>query len=162
MKEELAALDRRSRLKKGGFASPRIVDGKNYVIKSTLVAGDFQIDSWLSNIGLTQLCEWDALMFLSRHGTSLASAGQIALLLGYSRTEVGKALDNLVALKLVERSRASQGARLYRLAVTETDPDLLKLMNLSKNRSGRLEVAKRLRERARQVQSPSGAGLHLA
>ena len=126
---------------------------------------DLRVDGWLKIVKISQLSEWDVLVFLYRHGTSLASAGQIALLVGSSRIAVGKALDSLGALGFVQRSRSSQGVRLYRFAVPvnpKYQQSMEQLLNLSEKRSGRLIVARILRACARSMQSPARAGLHLA
>lgn len=126
---------------------------------------DRRVDGWLELVRISLLSEWDVLVFLYRHGTSLATAGQIGLLLGYGSVTVGKALDRLGSLGLVERSRSSQGVRLYRFAVPMNSTcrqSMEQLLDLSENRSGRLIMARRLRERARSKQPHASAGLHLA
>jgi hypothetical protein len=123
---------------------------------------DLRVNGWLEIVRIAQLGEWDVLVFLYRHGTSLASAEQIALLLGYGKRVVGKALDSLVTLGLVQRSRSSQGVRLYRFSVP-VDPtcrqSVAQLLKLSEKRSGRLIVARSL---GRRPQSPVRSVLHLA
>jgi DNA-binding transcriptional ArsR family regulator len=125
---------------------------------------NLEVDGWLEIVRISQLSEWDVLVFLRRHGTSLASAAHIALLLGYDRSVVGKALDSLEGLGLAERSRSSRGVRFYRFAAP-ADPacrqSIEHLMKLSEKRSGRLVVAGSLSKRERSVQS-ARAGLHLA
>jgi predicted transcriptional regulator len=128
-------------------------------------AFDLQVGSWLEEIGISQLSEWDVLIFLCRHGTSLASAGQIALLLGYSKSIVGKSLDRLGALGLVQRSRSSQGVRLYHFAIPVNSTharNVEELLKVSEKRSGRLVVARSLKKRERPMEGPPRAGLHLA
>jgi MarR family protein len=106
------------------------------------------IQSCLESMGIFQLVEWDVLAFVHRHGTSLASAPQIAHLIGHDSTLVGSALDRLEQEKLIERSRTSQGVCLYRI------PDsmdagyrrsLQQLVSLSEARAGRLLLTKRLK-----------------
>jgi hypothetical protein len=124
-----------------------------------------KIDACLDHIPVSLLSEWDVLVFLYRHGTSLASASQIALLVGYGRSQVGKALDGLVAAGFIQRSRSSQGARLYRFALP-IDPayrqNMEQLLELSETRGGRLILSGRLRERARHLKNTARTGLHLA
>src|ERR1700726_677882 len=74
-----------------------------------------QVEGWLKTLGLESLCQWDVLVFLYRHQSSLVSAEHIALFLGYATAEVIAALDNLESSGLMERSRVSQGVRLYQL-----------------------------------------------
>jgi DNA-binding MarR family transcriptional regulator len=117
---------------------------------------DLRVHGRLEIVRISQLCEWNVLTFLHRHGTSLASAEQIALLLGYSRSAIGEALDHLVTLRLVHRSRSSQGVSLYRL-VTPLDSafqqGIEEVLKLLEKRSGRLPVARSLRERAQPMLS---------
>jgi len=75
---------------------------------------DLQVEKWLETLGIESLCQWDVLVFLYRHPISLFGAEYLACLLGYASGPVVAALD---ALRLVERSRVSQGVRLYRLTV---------------------------------------------
>jgi hypothetical protein len=124
-----------------------------------------RLDTCLESVGISLLSEWDVLFFLYRHGTSLASAGQISQLLGYGKSAVGEALDDLVNLQLVQRSRSSQGVRLYRFAapVSAAPRETLEhLFGLSENRSGRLLIAKALRERTPRMGPLERVGLHLA
>src|SRR5450631_4254074 len=90
----------------------------------------------LHNLGVTLMSEWDALAFLYRHAASLATAAQLAQLIGYENTEIGAALQKLEALGLIQRSRASQGIRLYQFS-SPPEPSrqssLLALMSLAQN-----------------------------
>src|SRR6266581_6479138 len=62
------------------------------------------------------------LVFLYLHQTSLVSAEHIARLLGYATGEVAAALEHLESLGFVERSRVSQGARLYQFTARAHTP----------------------------------------
>lgn len=101
----------------------------------------------LETLGFSLLSEWDVLAFLYRHGTSLTSAAQMAHLLGDNKAAVGAALDRLESLGLIQRSRGSQGVRLYRISVP-ADPlrysCFIELMNLAEKREGRLLLLKHL------------------
>jgi hypothetical protein len=116
---------------------------------------DLLVEVWLESLDLSRLADWDVLVFLYRHRASLASAEQIARLLGYTSAVVGDALDRLESLGLVQRSRASQGVRLYQFLVsTPPPPDgFQQLMSLAENRNGRLLLAKKLRQRASRQQA---------
>ena len=46
---------------------------------------DADIDGWLHTLGITSLCQWDVLLFLYRHQTSLVGADSIARFLGYAK-----------------------------------------------------------------------------
>jgi hypothetical protein len=108
---------------------------------------DLPVREHLKNLGVSTLSEWDVLTFLHRHGTSLTSAAEIALLLGGNKAGVSAALDRLASLGLIQRSRGSQGVRLYRISVP-ADPALyscfMELMSLAENRDGRLLLLKHL------------------
>ena len=117
---------------------------------------------WLETLDLSLLADWDVLVFLYRHRASLASAEQIARLLGYTGTVVGDALDRLESLGLVQRSRASQGVRLLFLVSTPPPLDgFQQLMSLAENRNGRLLLAKKLRQRASRQQARDRDSLQL-
>jgi DNA-binding MarR family transcriptional regulator len=109
---------------------------------------DLQVEGWLKTLGIESLCQWDVLVFLYRHQSSLVSAEHIARFLGYATAEVVAALDSLESSGLVERSRVSQGVRLYQLAAPP-DPalrDALKqLMTFAYSRIARLLLARKLR-----------------
>ncbi len=91
--------------------------------------------------------EWDVLEFLYRHDTSLTSAAEIAHLLGDNKAAVSAALDRLESLGLIQRSRGSEGVRLYRISAS-TEParysGFIELMNLAEKREGRLLLLKHL------------------
>jgi DNA-binding MarR family transcriptional regulator len=74
---------------------------------------DIQVEGWLKTLGIESLCQWDMLVFLYRHPSILVSTEDITSFLGYATAEVVAALDSLECSGLVERSRASQGVRLY-------------------------------------------------
>ena len=107
-----------------------------------------QIESWLKTLGIESLCQWDVLVFLYRHSISLVGAEYLACLLGYASGPVVAALDDLDSLRLVERSRVSQGVRLYRFTVP-ADPQRgdasERLFALANSRAGRVVLSKKLR-----------------
>jgi MarR family len=111
---------------------------------------DFQIQECLTSLGISSPVEWDVLAFVYRHQASLANADQIARMLGYPRTVVGDALDHLDSLKLIRRSRASQGVRLYQFVSSEPDPPshscFQQLIKLAENPAGRWLLIKKLRQ----------------
>jgi hypothetical protein len=109
---------------------------------------DAEIDGWLKTLGITSLCQWDVLVFLHRHQTSLLGADFIARLLGYASGTVVAALDVLEFLGLVERSRVSQIVRLYKFTVPSDPPRgdaLARLLALGSDRGGRVRLSKSLR-----------------
>jgi DNA-binding MarR family transcriptional regulator len=109
---------------------------------------DLQVEGWLKTLGIESLCQWDVLVFLYRHQSSLVSAEHIARFLGYATAEVVAALDSLESSGLVERSRVSQGVRLYQLTVP-ADPTrrdaLERLTTLADSHTVRLLLAPRRR-----------------
>jgi hypothetical protein len=120
----------------------------------------------LNTLGIAHLAEWDVLAFIYGHGASLASAEKIAALLGYSKPDVGSALDSLTAKGLVERSRNSHGVRLYRFVGAGSNDSLRlaleELMKIAEDRRGRLLLAGQLRPTARGENVRERGGLHLA
>jgi DNA-binding MarR family transcriptional regulator len=114
------------------------------------VLSDALVQECLESLGLSLLGDWDVLVFLYRHQASLASAEQIARLLGHSSKAVGSALDRLESQKLVQRSRSSQGVRLYQFMLPKGQGTLEscfgQLIDLADSRSGRLVLMKHLRQ----------------
>ena len=112
------------------------------------------------------VAEWDVLAFLSEHGTTLASAEQIARLLGHSRVTVGCALDLLTGSGLVQRSRSSNGVRLYRFSTLIASDSLRfslnELMKAAKDRKGRLLLIHYLQQISTKKALRERSGLHLA
>jgi len=109
---------------------------------------DLQIEGWLQTLGIDSLCQWDLLVFLYGHQASLVSAEHIARLLGYPTGDVVTALKTLESLGLVERSRVSQGVRLYQFTGRADPPrgDALdRLKTFAESRAVRLPLAKKLR-----------------
>ena len=109
---------------------------------------DAEIDGWLNTLGITSLSQWDVLVFLYRHQSSLVGSDFIARLLGYASDPVVAALEVLEILGFVERSRVSQIVRLYQFN-TPPDPRLRDawagLLPLVDHRVGRVRLAKHLR-----------------
>src|SRR5205823_11253055 len=127
-------------------------------------SAEADVEGWLKTLGIESLCQWDLLVFLYRHPTSLVGAEDLARLLGYAPGAVSAALEVLESLGLVKRSRPSQGVRLYQFTVPSEPPRseaLGRLLALAGHpRVGRLRVAKQLRqgkrptEKGPQVVSP--------
>ena len=121
----------------------------------------------LITLGIEHLAEWDVLSFIHSHGASLCTAEKISSLVGYSRLEVGSALESLTAKGLVERSRNSRGVRLYRFIGAGPNDSLQlaleELLKIAEDRQGRLLLSKHLlRRNARGEDSRERGGLHLA
>jgi MarR family len=110
----------------------------------------FFVHDGLQTLGVSLLIEWDALVFVYRHGTSLASAAQIAHFIGYDQATTGAALDRLESLGLIRRlcGSDSQGMLLYHVSIP-TDPSrhscLMELLRLTEERTGRLAMLSHLR-----------------
>jgi len=109
---------------------------------------NLQVEGWLKTLGIESLCQWDVLVFLDRHQSSLLSADRIALFLSYANAEVVAALDSVESSGLMERSRISQGVRLYQLTAP-ADPKrrdaLERLMTFVGSHTVRLLLGRRLR-----------------
>ena len=109
---------------------------------------DTEIAGWLSTLGVTSLCQWDVLVFLYRHQTTLLGAADLARLLGYASDTIVVSLDVLESWELVARSRISQGARLYQFHIPPGSPRsevFARLQTLAADRVGRLRVVRQLR-----------------
>jgi DNA-binding MarR family transcriptional regulator len=109
-----------------------------------------KVREWLTSIGLTEICQWDVLVFLQRHRDALVTPELISRLIGYRPALITIALDHLESLGLVERSRLSQGARLYQLLELDgaRGRDFRELRALADSRTGRLTMMKELRQRS--------------
>lgn len=107
-----------------------------------------EVKNWLATLGIETLCQWDLLIFLQRHPTSLVGADYLARLLGFTNEPVVAALDVLESLGFLLRSRLSQGARIYQFTVPP-DPlrgrALKRLTDLASERTGRLLISRQLR-----------------
>jgi predicted transcriptional regulator len=119
----------------------------------------------LQALGVALLSEWDALAFLYSHAASLGTAAQIARFIGYDKAEIGAALQRLETLGLIQRSRDSQGIRLYQFS-QPPEPSrhscLLELMSLGQNRTGRLLLLKHLKRPSQELRRRRDSGLSLA
>jgi hypothetical protein len=108
---------------------------------------DPDLEGLLTTLAMPSLSQWDVLVFLYRHPTSLLSGEHIARLLGYATALVVDALDQLEPMGLVKRSRVDQGVRLYQFNVPAESPRgdaLNRLLTLADSRPMRLFLAKRL------------------
>jgi hypothetical protein len=109
---------------------------------------DPEIVGWLTTLGVTSLCQWDILVFLYRHHTTLLGAEDLARLLGYTSHTILSALDGLESQELVARSRVSQGVRLYHVRVLPDSPRgavFTRLYTFAADHVGRVRVARPLR-----------------
>jgi hypothetical protein len=109
---------------------------------------DLQVEGWLKTLGIESLCQWDVLVFLSRHQPTLVRVEHIARLLGDATAGVVAALECLESSGLVQPSRVSQGVRLYQLTAP-ADPTrrdaLGRLMTLADSHTVRLLLGRRPR-----------------
>jgi DNA-binding MarR family transcriptional regulator len=120
----------------------------NKFVAETVPHAQLSVHSCLGALGISLLSEWDVLCFLYRRQVSLMGTRQIARLIGYESAVVLSALDRLRREKLVKRSRAVRGVRLYRI-LASTDAGcrrcLKELVSLSECRSGRLLLIRQLK-----------------
>ena len=117
------------------------------VIIESETNSEISVRTWLENVGISSLSQWDVLAFIYRHGPCLTSAEQIACLIGYETTAVTAALDWLGHENVIERAGLCQ-VRLHRIAAFPDDErgrSLQQLVTLSGNRNGRLLLRKLLR-----------------
>ena len=126
---------------------------------------DVAIGKCVQALGLTLISEWDVLAFLYRHAVNLGTAAQIAQLIGYDKADIGFALNRLESLRLIHRSRVSQGIRIYRVP-TSLEPSrkacLLELINLAHNREGRMMLLNQLKRPVHELRERRRSGLGLA
>jgi len=107
-----------------------------------------EIQDCLGAIGISQLCDWDLLTFIYRHGPSLTTADHISKLVGYEKTVVDEALDRLEREMLIERVGGPRGARLHRMSTSKDAQHrgyLQRVIVLSESRDGRLLAVKLLK-----------------
>jgi DNA-binding IclR family transcriptional regulator len=126
---------------------------------------DANVTEWLQALGVTHLSEWDVLSFFHRHPVSLVPPTEIARLTGHDKSETGAVLHKLETLGLIQRSRASQGLRLYEVAKfpeSSRSSSLRELMNLAQSRAGRLLLVKHLKGARNEVRRRHDTGLRLA
>ena len=126
---------------------------------------ELSLHQCLEVVGIFRLIDWDVLAFVYRHGVSLTSAEQIARLIGYENTVVGRALDRLEHGYFIERSRCVRGVRFYR-TMALTDPQrercLQYLISLVNSRAGRLLLTQELQsispqsDRSKQITRAHG------
>jgi DNA-binding MarR family transcriptional regulator len=126
---------------------------------------DALVREGLQALGVALVCEWDCLFFLYNHSASLGTVAEMARLIGYDKAETGVALRGLEALGLIHRSRISQGIRIYRFS-EPSDPGrragLLALIDLARNRAGRLLLLKHLKSSSQEPRRKRRSGLRLA
>jgi hypothetical protein len=126
---------------------------------------DVLVHERLQALGVALTSEWDVLVFLYDHSTSLGTAAQLGRLTGYDKAEIAAALQKLEILGLIQRSRVSQGIRLYQFSEPPEESrrsGLLELMRLSRYRAGRLQLLKHLKRNRPQARRRRDNGLRLA
>jgi DNA-binding transcriptional ArsR family regulator len=95
---------------------------------------------------LQRPCDLDLLLFLARHPRTLMTGDQLARLLGYSRDEVGRAMDVLVGAGLITRSESPNRAAAMHVVATATAHDewLDACLAFASTRDGRLTLRRTL------------------
>jgi DNA-binding MarR family transcriptional regulator len=109
---------------------------------------EVSVQNCLEGLGISLLSELDVLAFVFRHGVTLASADEIAGLIGYEPVIVSGVLDRLECKRIIERSQPSEGVRFYRIlapADSERKRCLQRFASLLQGRRGRLLLAKELK-----------------
>jgi hypothetical protein len=110
---------------------------------------DAEVEGWLQTLGVKSLCQWDVLVFLYRHQTSLFDPEYFARLLGYKAAAVVTALDALRSLGLLACSRVSEGVRLYQFTAPTVPPRghaFDQLLALVGDRGGRVMLSNLVRK----------------
>jgi DNA-binding MarR family transcriptional regulator len=124
---------------------------------------DLEVEGWLKTLGIESLCQWDVLVFLYRHQSALVRVEHIASFLGYATAEAVAVPDSLESSGLVERSRVSQGVRLYQLTAP-ADPTrrdaFERLMTLADSHTVRQLLGRRLRGSERPDQYKNDVRSH--
>jgi DNA-binding MarR family transcriptional regulator len=109
----------------------------------------------LNSLGISLLIDWEMLIFLHHHARILSTTEQIARLLGWDSECIGNALDRLESRELIKSSRESRGgARFYEAAVSmdaAVRNCFQQLLSLTRNRPGRLMLAKMLKPNALEL-----------
>jgi hypothetical protein len=131
------------------MAAPGVaVPPGNTFVAETVPHVQLSVQSCLEALGISLLSECDVLCFLYRRRVSLMGTQQIARLIGYESAVVLSALDRLRREKLVKRSRAVRGVRLYRILASRDAGRgrcLKELVSLSEGRVGRLLLTRLLK-----------------
>jgi DNA-binding MarR family transcriptional regulator len=133
--------------------------GANFIIEREDNRG-LSVQSCLKGLGISLLSELDLLTFVHRRGVTLASAGQIACLVGYEIAVVDSALDRLEREKLIERSRPSKGVFLFRFLApidAERKRFLQQLISMLESRVGRVLAANQLKSDRPESGSEEGS-----
>jgi DNA-binding MarR family transcriptional regulator len=102
----------------------------------------------IESLGISQMAEWDVLVFLHRHGVSLLRPDKIASFIGYEEKVVEDAMDRLESRGLIARSRPFEKAHLYQVSVSihaENSISFQQMMSLADTREGRLLVAREIK-----------------
>jgi hypothetical protein len=106
----------------------------------------------LEILDISALAEWDVLVFVNRHGTTIASAANMVGLIGYSQSVIESALEKLTKARLIQSSR-SDGIGLYRLVQLDMparQDSFNALMKMATQRSGRLHLIRALQKTTRK------------
>jgi DNA-binding MarR family transcriptional regulator len=94
------------------------------------------------------VADWDVLVFVRRHGTTIASDANMVGLIGYSPSVIEAALNGLTKAGLIQSSR-SDGTGLYKFVPLDTPAGrdcLDALTKMADRRSERLQLIGALRK----------------
>jgi hypothetical protein len=108
----------------------------------------FEFEHHLAMLGISAVAEWDVLVFLLRHGTTIATDANMVRLIGHSPGVIESALDGLTKAGLIQSSR-SDGTGMYKFIPLDTPArqDCLEaLIKMAGRRSGRLQLIGALRK----------------
>src|SRR5262245_55334895 len=108
-----------------------------------------EIEAMLVRLGIETMAQWDLLVFLVRHDSSLLGMEDLARLTGYPVESIITALEVLESRRLVERSRIAQTIRLYRVTPpveSHRSRALEQLLRLNGHRQGRALLSRNLQK----------------
>jgi DNA-binding MarR family transcriptional regulator len=110
---------------------------------------EISFERHLETLDISAIAEWDVLVFLDHHGTTIASAAHLVRLIGYSQSVVESALENLTRAGLIQGSRGFDGIGRYQVIPLDTPArqDCLEaLIEMADRRNGRLQLIAALRK----------------
>ena len=119
----------------------------------------------LRELCILRLSEWDVLVFLHQHGTTLMGPEHISRLLGYSKTTISAALERLESFGLISQSHVSQETRRFECAPwrqLSAREEFEFLVAPERKRAARLLIARELGTGSTSGRERLNRGLHFA
>jgi hypothetical protein len=108
------------------------------------------LEEFLAITCVTSACDFDLLVFFSRHPDALMTSEQLALFVGYDVHQVAQSLDLLVERKLLGRSQnPTHPASLYRFRAEHWEPPLHDALKVASTVESRRQIRRLLTQRQR-------------